>query len=97
MAVANGLPITFGSQIIVYNLLLDGDHTYYADDYAVHNKGGGPGGDPYDGPSGDGKALVDDVKEAIKDMKNRKLEGCDVKEVSGACTGGSVDKGPRGR
>ncbi|MCB1860012.1 MAG: hypothetical protein KDI63_17210, partial [Gammaproteobacteria bacterium] len=28
----------------VYNLLLDGDNTYIADGYLVHNKGGGSGG-----------------------------------------------------
>lgn len=28
---------------IVFNLLLDGDHTYFANGFAVHNKGGGGG------------------------------------------------------
>ena len=28
----------------VFNLLLDGDHTYFADDFLVHNKGGDGGG-----------------------------------------------------
>ena len=28
----------------IYNFVLDGDKTYYADDYLVHNKGGGGGG-----------------------------------------------------
>jgi Hom_end-associated Hint len=30
---------------LVYNLLLDGDHTYVADGYVVHNKDGGDGGE----------------------------------------------------
>jgi hypothetical protein len=39
--------------MVVYNLLLDGDHTYFADDYLVHNKGGDGDGDG-DGGSGGG-------------------------------------------
>lgn len=27
-------------ETVVYNLLLDGDHTYFADGYLVHNKAG---------------------------------------------------------
>jgi hypothetical protein len=26
----------------LYNFVLDGDHTYHANGYLVHNKGGGP-------------------------------------------------------
>jgi hypothetical protein len=26
----------------IYNFKLDGDHTYYANNYLVHNKGSGP-------------------------------------------------------
>ncbi len=36
----------------VYNLLLDGNHSYIADDYLVHNKGGDDGGS--DGGDSDG-------------------------------------------
>lgn len=41
----------------VYNLLLDGSHSYFADGYLVHNKGGddgGSGGDDSGGGSGGG-------------------------------------------
>lgn len=31
--------------MVVYNLLLDGDHTYFADGYLVHNKAGANAGD----------------------------------------------------
>ena len=36
---------------LLYNLLLEGDHSYYADAYLVHNKGHSPPGDP-DAPGG---------------------------------------------
>jgi hypothetical protein len=39
---------------LVYNLLLDGDHTYVADGYVVHNKDGGEGGGEGGGDGGDG-------------------------------------------
>ncbi|MEZ5666724.1 MAG: Hint domain-containing homing endonuclease [Alphaproteobacteria bacterium] len=42
----------------VYNLILDGDHSYFADGYLVHNKGGdddgGSGGEGGSGSSGSG-------------------------------------------
>jgi hypothetical protein len=37
---------------MVYNLLLDGDHTYFADGFVVHNKEGGEGGE---GEGGEGE------------------------------------------
>jgi hypothetical protein len=40
----------------VYNLLLDGDHTYVADDYLVHNKGGDDSGGSGSGSSGSGSS-----------------------------------------
>ena len=38
----------------LYNLLLDGDHSYVANGYLVHNKGGGDGGGGDGGGSGSG-------------------------------------------
>ena len=40
----------------LYNLYLDGDHTYHADGYVVHNKGGGGGGAGGSGHGGAGGA-----------------------------------------
>lgn len=37
------LAITGDPELPVYNLRLDGDHTYVAEGWVVHNKGGGPG------------------------------------------------------
>jgi len=34
-----------GSADSVYNLILDGDHSYVANDFVIHNKGGGQGDD----------------------------------------------------
>ena len=38
----------------LFNLLLDGDHAYFAEGYLVHNKGGDDGGDSGGGDSGGG-------------------------------------------
>jgi hypothetical protein len=38
----------------VYNLILDGDHSYVANGFVVHNKGGGQGGEGGQGNSGQG-------------------------------------------
>ena len=38
----------------LFNLLLDGDHAYFADAYLVHNKGGDGGGSGGGGGSGSG-------------------------------------------
>jgi len=40
-------------ETVVYNLILDGDHSYFADRFLVHNKGG-EGGDGGDGGEGSG-------------------------------------------
>jgi hypothetical protein len=40
----------------LYNLLLDGNHTYHADGYLVHNKGGGGGGSGGSSPGSSGSA-----------------------------------------
>lgn len=45
------LAITGDPELPVYNLRLDGDHTYVAEGWVVHNKGGGEtSGEPGDGP-----------------------------------------------
>ncbi len=43
-------------ETIVYNLLLDGDHSYFADGYLVHNKGGGGEGGGGSGSGGSGSS-----------------------------------------
>ena len=40
IAVRSILGVTGDPRTTVYNLLLDGDHTYFADGFLVHNKGG---------------------------------------------------------
>ncbi len=42
------------AESLTYNPLLDGDHTYFADDYLVHNKDGGSDGGGGDGGGGGG-------------------------------------------
>jgi len=45
---------------ILYNLLLDGEHTYFANGYLVHNKGDGPGAGGSSGGSDSGDSGGDD-------------------------------------
>ena len=57
------------SQQELYNLLLDGDHTFYANGLLVHNKGGGDGGDGGDG----GGCFLPDAIISMADGSNKKL------------------------
>ena len=46
--------VTADPEMRVYNLLLDGDHAYFAGGFLVHNKGGDGGGDGGGGDGGGG-------------------------------------------
>ncbi|MBF0354444.1 MAG: hypothetical protein HQL43_04315 [Alphaproteobacteria bacterium] len=61
-------------EIIVYNLGLSGNNTYYADNYAVHNKGGGGGG-------GAGNCFTAETLVTLQDGNQKKIQGIQAGDV----------------
>jgi len=84
-------------ETVVYNLILDGDHGYFADRFLVHNKGdgGGEGGDGGDGGSGSGSDGGEGSDGSGADGSGSGSDGGEGSDGSGSSGSGS-DSGESG-
>jgi hypothetical protein len=83
-----------GSADSVYNLILDGDHSYVANGFVVHNKGGGQGGGQGSGQgAGQGNAQGGGQIDDSQDDENLSAGGTDVVGETLATDSTSVDGG----
>ena len=64
----------------LYNLLLDGDNTYFANDIMVHNKCGNPGNATGCGAPGSGSCFVAGTMVTMADGTKKKIEDIQIGE-----------------
>jgi len=70
--------------VVVYNLLLDGDHTYFADGYLVHNKA--------DRQRGRREELTAAKKRAVRVFRTDAV--CKIPPLKFRCRPGTCPRGP---